>query len=476
MSPLIFNYRKWLKAIKPSLPAIISCVVVIVSITAIGYSFYSRGKMIMQDQLKDKLRSTAAAAAMQFDGETMIKIRSADTMDSSEELRQTVKKLQAIHEKISSVHHAYILRKTEDPQFLEFVADADLGYTDEELDENKNGMVDEDEVASYTGELYDWSEFPVLGNEAFLRPSVDDVIGTDQWGSIISGYAPIRDEKGQSVAVLGIDMKADEYTALATSIFSPVAFLLFICAVISITTAITFILWHRRLDILNRLEVERNGLLRLAFHQLGGPLTIINWSLEELEEDGPASIQRSIMNIHEGVSRLSEILKTLKSADLVHAGKIQYKPELMSLATVLEQVTRESANKLAARKQRVVLDLEQDITMKLDAKLIAGVMRELLSNAIDFSQDSSSITVRSRKIGRSAEFSVIDRGCGIPKSDMKRIFDEFSRGSNATRYKADGNGLGLYIVQGIIEQAGGNVRITSEEGKGTTATVALPIV
>jgi len=476
MSPFILNYQKWLKAIKPSLPAIISCILVIVSITAIGYSFYSRGKMIMQDQLKDKLRSTAAAAAMQFDGETMMKIQSGDTMDSSEELRQTVKKLQAIHEKISGVHHAYIMRKTEDPQFLEFVADADLGYTDEELDENKNGIVDADEVASYTGELYDWSEFPVLGHEAFLRPSVDDIIGTDQWGSIISGYAPIRDTKGQSVAILGIDMKADEYAALATSIFSPVAFLLFICAAICITTAITLILWHRRLDILNRLEIERNGLLRLAFHQLGGPLTIINWSLEELEEDGPASVQRSILNIHEGVSRLSEILKTLKSADLVHAGKIEYKPELMSLTTVLEQVIRESANKLAARKQRVVFDLEQDITMKLDAKLIAGVMRELLSNAIDFSRDSSTITVASRKIGKHAEFSVIDNGCGIPKSDMKRIFDEFSRGSNATQYKADGNGLGLYIVRGVIEQAGGSVHVVSQEGKGTTVTVTLPIV
>jgi signal transduction histidine kinase len=114
--------------------------------------------------------------------------------------------------------------------------------------------------------------------------------------------------------------------------------------------------------------------------------------------------------------------------------------------------------------------------MKLDPKLIAGVAEELLTNAIDFSPDGASITVSSRRTGRTAEFSVIDHGCGIPKQDLRRIFDEFSRGSNATKFKADGNGLGLYIVRGIVEQAGGTVTVVSREGKGTVVTVRLPIV
>jgi two-component system sensor histidine kinase VicK len=161
---------------------------------------------------------------------------------------------------------------------------------------------------------------------------------------------------------------------------------------------------------------------------------------------------------------------------MVHAGKVEYKPEFASLTFVLEHMVKEAAATLALKGQRVVLDLEQNITMNLDPMLISGVAKELLTNAIDFSPDKSSITVRSRRLGKYAEFSVIDHGCGIPKRDLHRMFEEFRRGGNASKFKADGNGLGLYIVKGIVEEANGHVFITSEEGKGTTVTVRLPIV
>lgn len=457
------------------LPAVGFAGLIVLTIAAAGYFFFTRGQAIMEEQLKDKLRSTAAVAAMQFDAERIKRIKKGDTMVSSQDLRDTVQRLQAIRETMTNVRFAYIMRKTADPKLLEFVADADLALTPDQLDTNKNGTVDPDEAASQPGETYDWTGFPALGNDAFLHPAVDDHVGPDQWGINISGYAPIKTKSGQTVAILGFDMAANEYAALATSTFSPIALLLFTLAMVSIATGITLLLWRRRLDELGRLEIERSGLLRLAFHQLGGPLTIINWSLEELEEDGPTSIQRTIVNIHEGVTRLSQILKTLKNADLVHAGKVEYKPEFASLTSVLEQVAREEASRLAMRKQRVILDLEENITMKLDSKLITGVMRELLTNAIDFSPDGATITVSSRKYGRSAEFSVIDHGCGIPKNDLRRVFNEFSRASNATKFKADGNGLGLYIVRGVIEQAGGTVNVASHEGKGTTVTVRLPM-
>jgi signal transduction histidine kinase len=76
---------------------------------------------------------------------------------------------------------------------------------------------------------------------------------------------------------------------------------------------------------------------------------------------------------------------------------------------------------------------------------------------------------------KTAEFSIQDRGCGIPQKDLPRIFGEFTRASNATTFKADGNGLGLYIVKGIVEHAGGSIKIESKEGKGTTVTVRLPM-
>jgi signal transduction histidine kinase len=447
-----------------------------VVIIAAGTFFFVRGRSMMEDQLKDKLQSTAMAAAMQFNGDTIGKIKDGDTTEQSAALRDVVEKLQSLRRSVTNIRFAYIMRRTKDPTELAFVADADLALTPEELDRNKNGMVDSDEEASSPGELYDISDFPKMSQEAFLHATVDDVIGSDQWGPIISGYAPIRAKDGTAVAILGIDMSADEYVELSQSIFSPVALLLIILTAVSVGGSILLFLWQRRLEAVDKLEVERSGLLRLAFHQLGGPLTIIRWSLEELEENGPSSIQRTVGNIEEGLKRLNEILKVLSSADLIHAGRLEYKPEFASLTSILKDVVTNAGSRLAIRKQQVTLDLDENITMKLDPKLIAGVTQELLTNAIDFSPDGGKIIVRSRRKGDTAEFEIEDFGYGIPRKDMHRVFGEFARASNATKYKADGNGLGLYIVRGVVQQAGGRVELKSVEGKGTVVTVQLPIV
>ena len=67
-----------------------------------------------------------------------------------------------------------------------------------------------------------------------------------------------------------------------------------------------------------------------------------------------------------------------------------------------------------------------------------------------------------------------DTGCGIPKDDQGKIFGKMLRASNVRNAK-DGNGFGLYVVKGAVEAQGGNIRFTSEEGKGTTFFVELPI-
>lgn len=455
----------------------ISFVILLVTVSLIlaGMALYHRGQSIMQEQLKDKLRSTAAAASLQFDAAALVRIRDGDTIDTSEELKRAAHQLQKIKELVTQVRFAYIMKKTDDPNVLTFIGDADMTLTDEELDTNEDGQVDETEEASVTGEEYDITDFPKMKEEAFLHPTTDDTVNEDRWGTIISGYAPIRDENGQAVAILGIDMSADEFLTLSRSIFSPVALLLALVAFCCIGGGSILFLWKRRMEIMERLEIERSGLLRLAFHQLGGPLTIISWSIEELEEEGPASIQRTIANIQEGVKRLTGILKTLKDADMVHTGKLEYRTEVLLLSSILQRVVKESGAKLAVRRQTVNLDLDETVTITIDPKLLGGVAQELLTNAIDFSPDGGKITMKCRKAGRFAEFTITDHGCGIPKKDLPRLFGEFTRGSNATKYKADGNGLGLYIVKGVVEGSGGTVTIDSIEGKGTTVTVRLPM-
>ncbi len=457
-----------------TLPIALGTVAIASCIGVIGVLFFVRGQVLMREQLRERLRSTAAAAAMQFDGDAVDSIREEADMETLA-FHDVVQRLRAIREDVPDIRYAYIMRKTDDPDIMTFVADADMLRTPGELDVNGNGTVDEDEEPSGFAEEYDVSEMPTLKLSAFTLPSVDKEVTEDRWGKLISGYAPIRAANGVVVATLGLDMDADQYVALSQSIFSPVALLLIALAVVTIGSAIVLIGSRKQVENMHRIEAERSGLLRLAFHQLGGPLSIIKWSLELLHEDAPPAARQVLTNMDEGVSRLNNILHTLHEADLVHEGKVQYKAEEATLNDIAKGVLEEFAPHAERRKQKISAEYGPGITMKLDRKLIAGVIRELLNNAVDFSFDGGEITVKTSAQDGWAQLDVVDRGCGIPKQDVPRIFSEFERGSNAATYKPDGSGLGLYIVRGIIERAGGTIWVKSREGHGTTVSFRLPI-
>lgn len=444
------------------------------SVCLIGALLFTRGQTLMRDELRERLLSTAAVAAQQFDGDAVDAIRSAEDMHSAA-FKDIVGRLQRIRGDVPDVRYAYIMRKTDDPNTLVFVADADMLRSDAELDMNRNGVVDAEEQPSEFGETYDVTDIPMLKTDAFSAPAVDNETTVDRWGELISGYAPIRARNGMVVAVLGLDMDAGQYSALSQRIFSPVALLLIALAAVTIGSAIVLLGSRRQLETLHRIEAERSGLLRLAFHQLGGPLSIIKWSLELLHEDAPPAANQVLANMDEGVRRLNNILHTLHEADLVHEGKVQYKAEEASLNEIVRAIAEEFRVNADRRKQVIETELGSDIPMRLDRKLITGVIRELLNNALDFSFDGGRITLRTTHRDGWAQLDVVDRGCGVPKEDVSRLFEEFERGSNAATYKPDGSGLGLYIVRGIIERAGGRIWISSQQGRGTTVSFKLPI-
>lgn len=466
---------RFFRRLQPMLPVTGMICIILLSLVAVGMLLYRQGQGQLEQQLRDRLRDTAAAAAMQFDPTVLASIHKGDTPATSPALRDVVMRLRALREQLHEVRFIYLMRRTKDPNTLEFIADADIASTESELDRNKNGVVDQEEMPSQPGDLYSLDPFPALREEAFLHPTVDAEIGVDQWGPVISGYAPIVAKDGVAVAVLGIDMSADDFLRSSRNLFSPVVSLLVLLSLVSIGSGAVLFAARRRVEILRRLEVERSGLLRLTFHQLGGPLTIIRWSLEELQESGSPEDRRTIANIQEGLKRLMGILKTLKDADQVHAGRLSSTPEIVQLDAVIDLVTKQVGSKLAVRRQRVQVHTEPSLQISMDRSLAIGLFEELITNAIDYSPDGAETHVTCRKVGRMAEIIVADHGYGIPRKDQHRIFGEFIRASNATRYKADGNGLGLYIVKGIVEHAGGTIALVSDEGKGTTITVRLPL-
>lgn len=118
-------------------------------------------------------------------------------------------------------------------------------------------------------------------------------------------------------------------------------------------------------------------------------------------------------------------------------------------------------------------DIEENIRIQADEELLSVVFSNLLSNAMKFTPEHGTVTVRLRKENDHAVVTVSDTGEGMNEETMKHIFDKFYQGD--TSHSVKGNGLGLALVRRILSISGGKVDVSSKPGEGSTFTVTLPL-
>jgi signal transduction histidine kinase len=144
----------------------------------------------------------------------------------------------------------------------------------------------------------------------------------------------------------------------------------------------------------------------------------------------------------------------------------------------LNATVRRTAEQYAAHAQLVGLTLELALDPELpeiiaDGLQIERIAANLLTNAIKFTPQGGTVSVRTERLPSSVALAVSDTGVGIPPHEFSRIFQRYARSGDGTR---EGTGLGLYIVGTLVEAHGGFVTIDSTPGTGTTFTVYLPII
>lgn len=449
---------------------------VVLATTVMGFVFYVHGQAKMEEQLRERLRSTAAVAALAIDPYLVESITGPDAVNSPQ-YQDLVSKLDRIRDSGQNIRFAYIMRRTGDPLKLEFVADADAALTMEELDRNNDSEIGQDEVVAYPGDIYDITAIPVLQNEAFVQPTVGKDVTVEEWGRFISGYAPIATGDGRVVGVVGIDMDAEEFYDLSRSIFSPVALLLVVLSGVVWAIYMQVVFNRRRMEAMEQLDAERTAFLDLATHQLGMPLATFRWWIELLKENKDKALESddAIAQLEEGVERMDKVLKALTDVTKIREERLMYKPVRVSIRPVIERAAAEVEKQLKNRSQKIRLMTETDLPpILLDEKLFQGILHELIQNASFYSPDGSEIAVHARREGRMVAVEVVDHGHGIPEKDLPYIFEKFRRGSNATRFRPVGNGLGLYIAKQVMEKAKGRITIASKIEQGTTVSLIFP--
>jgi two-component system OmpR family sensor kinase len=226
-------------------------------------------------------------------------------------------------------------------------------------------------------------------------------------------------------------------------------------------------------------EQGRRRFLRRLDHEIKNPLTGLRAALVNMQEvQTGVDRQRAVDNANHAVERLTRLLTDLRK--LSDLGERPIELWQVDVPDLLQDVV-DAAHVLPAYTGREVNLLIPKVPSPFpmitgDRDLLVLAVYNLVENALKFTCETDSVEIRINEDGRAILIEVADSGVGIPAEDVSKIFEELYRGSNART--TEGSGLGLALVNRIIQLHGGQITVRSsqEEPRGTVFTIRLPVV
>lgn len=233
-------------------------------------------------------------------------------------------------------------------------------------------------------------------------------------------------------------------------------------------------------DITKAKEVERskNEFVSLASHQLRTPLTAINWYAEMLLNGDVgvlgAKQKDYVGELYGSSKRMTDLVSALLNVSRIDLGTFTINPKPTDIVEISKGVIKDLIVRIKKKKLKIVEKYEKLPEINADPNLVVILLQNLVSNAVKYTQELGTITISIAKENSDVAITVKDNGYGIPMSQQDRIFQKFFRADNIIPVETDGNGLGLYMVKHILDNAGGSISFVSKEGEGTTFTVKIP--
>jgi two-component system phosphate regulon sensor histidine kinase PhoR len=229
---------------------------------------------------------------------------------------------------------------------------------------------------------------------------------------------------------------------------------------------------------LRRLEQVRAEFIDNVSHELRTPLAAIIGYLETLIDEPSLETpnNRKFVHVaHQHAERLNRLVDDLRSLSEIESGKVVLRWETVRLRDVVEEVTEMLQSQGQKKRLQFLNEIDGMDCVWADRDRVVQILVNLVDNAIKYSLEGGSISFLIQRLETSIVLQVKDTGQGIPSNDLSRITERFYRVDRARSREEGGTGLGLSIVKHLVQLLGGQLRIHSELGKGTSIELDLPI-
>ncbi len=233
--------------------------------------------------------------------------------------------------------------------------------------------------------------------------------------------------------------------------------------------------FNAALDRLEELFQQQRRFLADVSHELRTPLTVIRGQAQLMRRTG-AYDPEAVADIEREAERLARLVEDLLFLARAEAGTLPLRREKVDLDIIVLDVLRQAQVLGQAKQQQVVLEHLEPLPVVGDPDRLTQALLNLVSNAVRYTPEGGTIRLGARREGEWAVVWVSDTGPGIPPEDLPHVFERFYRAQRSrTRRGPGGFGLGLAIVQWIVDAHGGWVTVQSRVGQGSTFTLHLPL-